>query len=157
MKAKNLILSIVLLLSFGCDSDSNNDLSDQITPVLIAGGTLSGYGMKVFSRESIVIKTDSEWETLKQKINRLNNYVDRFTEKEIDFSTYQIIAVFDEFKGSSAWRIEITHIIEWPDKIVVFVADNVPKGYITADMAQPFLIVKIPVSKKKIKFEYDWE
>jgi hypothetical protein len=123
--------------------------------VQVAQGELHGVGEEGFSRESVVIKTDSEWEAFKQKINRTNNVVDTyFTEKEIDFSTYQIIAVFDEVKGNGGWSIDITGITEWRDKIAVSVT-NLKKGNASRVITQPFQLVKIPVSEKEIEYEYD--
>jgi hypothetical protein len=132
-----------------------NVFPKNVTWVQIAQGNLYGHGEEGFSREGVVIKTDSEWEAFKQKINRTNNVVDMyFIEKKIDFSTYQIIAVFDEVKGSGGWSIDITQIIEWQDKITVY-AENMGKGNGTRVITQPFQIVKIPVSEKAIEFDDD--
>jgi hypothetical protein len=132
-----------------------NAFPKHIALVQIAQEDLHGNGKEGFSRESIVIKTDSEWEAFKQKINTTNNVVDAyFTETEIDFSAYQIIAVFDEVKGNGGWSIDITGITEWQDKILISVT-NLKKGGATSVMTQPFQIIKIPVSDKEIVFEYD--
>jgi hypothetical protein len=132
-----------------------NLFPEYITPVLIAQGELHGNGKEEFSRGGVVIKTDSEWEAFKQKINTTNNVADTyFTGKEIDFSTDQIIAVFDEVKGSGGWSIDITGITELQDKILISVT-NLKKGGGYTVMTQPFQTVKIPVSEKEIEFDFD--
>ncbi|MDR1370837.1 MAG: protease complex subunit PrcB family protein [Dysgonamonadaceae bacterium] len=155
MKTKivNSLLIGMFVLSLGCSSEEESP--KDITWVQIAQESLYGNGEEGFSQEGIVIKTDSEWEAFKQKINTTNNVVDTyFTEKEIDFSTYQVIAVIDEVKGSGGWSIDITGITEWQDKIHVFVT-NLKKGGLTSVMTQPFQVVKIPISEKEIEFKYD--
>jgi hypothetical protein len=123
--------------------------------VQLAQEDLYGNGEEGFLREGVAIKTDSEWEAFKQKINRVNNVVDNyFSETEIDFNDYQVIAVFDEVKGSGGWSIDITGITEWQDKIVVSVT-NLKKGDASRAITQPFQIVKIPASEKEIEFEYE--
>jgi hypothetical protein len=160
MKPKILFLSTILLLSFGCaNSDGlpkdNNTAPQGISWIQIAQESLYGNGEEGFSQQEIAIRTDSEWEAFKQKINRTNNVVDAyFTETDIDFSIFQLIAVFDEVKGNGGWTIDITRIIEWSDKITVYAA-NLKKGNLTSVMTQPFQIIKIPVSEKEIVFEYD--
>jgi hypothetical protein len=79
-----------------------------------------------------------------------------FTETKIDFSTYQVIAVFDEVKGNGGWSIDITGITEWQDKMLISVT-NLKKGDLTSVITQPFQIVKIPVAEKEIEFEFEFD
>jgi len=87
-------------------------------------------------------------------MNTVNPASNDFVETAIDFSQYQIIAVFEAVKGNGGWSIDITAITEYADSITVPVK-NLHTGDDTCVMTQPFCIVKIPVSDKKVVF--DWE
>jgi hypothetical protein len=84
--------------------------------------------------------------------NRVDGLFNTFDETDIDFSAYQVIAIFDEIHGSGGWSIDITGIVEYSDKIVVRVT-HLKTGYFSAVLTQPYHIVKIPVSDKKIVFQ----
>ena len=130
-----------------------NAFPKNVTWGQIAQANLYGNGEEGFSQQGIAIKTVSEWEVFKQKMSRANNVVDAyFTETDIDFSAYQIIAVFDEVKGNGGWTIDITGIAEWQDKILISVA-NLKKGGAASVITQPCQIVKIPVSEKEVEFD----
>jgi hypothetical protein len=118
----------------------------------IAQGDLPGAGEEGITKQNSIITTESEWNKLKTAMNTINTETNNFTETEIDFAKYQVIAVFDEVKSSGSWSIDITEIIEYSDRIVVTV-QNLKKGDITCVMTQPYHIVKIPVTEKKIEFE----
>jgi hypothetical protein len=72
-----------------------------------------------------------------------------FTEIDIDFNNYIIIAVFLEVKPVN-WLVEITNIMENEDNILVSQEDT-EGGFLTID--QPYHIVKIPITDKPIVFE----
>jgi len=79
----------------------------------------------------------------------LSNY---FSETDIDFFQYQVIAVLDALKGNGGWSIDITDITEYQDEIVVTV-ENLKRGNLTAQVTHPFHIVKIPQSAKNVRFQ----
>jgi hypothetical protein len=158
-----LFLSSVLLFSFGCSNNSdlpqeNNDAPDlgkefipqTLTPITIAQGCLYGGGREGIAKQDLVITSQSEWDNLK---NRMNNVSDNFTETEIDFTKYIVLAVFDEIKGNGGWSIDITDITEFADSILVTV-DNLKTGNETRVITQPFHIVKISAASKKIVFRH---
>jgi hypothetical protein len=125
----------------------------SITVNTIAQGTLHGGGREGFSKQNLVIKTQAEWEQLKTAINKVNQETDHFLETDIDFSVYQAIAAFEEVKGNGGWSIDIANITESPDSVIVSI-QNVKKGNATSVITQPYHIVKMPTSEKKIVFHY---
>ena len=124
-----------------------------ITPVLIAQGTFD-IGNNSLVKQNLVIKTQAEFNNLKNTMNFVNtNVTDNFTEKEIDFSKYQVIAVFDEIDNYwDVYRINIEEIIEYSDSLVVSITSPINKGQ-TQRVSHPYHIVKIPKSEKKIVFQ----
>ena len=117
-----------------------------------------GQGRRGFALQSgpgrILITDNKRWETLKAALSLHDDYeVNQFVEKDIDFSKYQVIVVSDEVKPYGGWSIDITEVMKYQDKIVVTVM-NLNKGNITAVVTCPYQIVKIPVSKKQIIFEW---
>ena len=154
MKYALKILSI-LLICVGSFSCSNNELEEptgnELEPIQIAQGNLHGNGTESLYKQNIVITNKSQWDDLKNAVDKANKTTNTFLETEIDFTTYQIIAVFEEIKGNGGWSIDIFKITETSNSIIVFVK-NIKKGDDTCVMAQPFHIIKISVSTKNIKF-----
>jgi hypothetical protein len=168
MKTKilNLVVWSILLLSFGCSNEVGNEQlipdialkeqpnsdGDVLTLVQIAQGFLCG--SEDIPQQSKIIKNKLDWENLKKSMNLYNNETDNFIEKDIDFSAYQVVAVFDKIKGNGGWSIDITNVTEYADSILVSVK-NLNTGNLTSVITQPYHIVKIPVSEKQIVFQYD--
>ncbi|MDR2407214.1 MAG: protease complex subunit PrcB family protein [Bacteroidales bacterium] len=121
------------------------------TFVLIAQGVLYGNGREGITKQNSVITTATDWEDLQTAMNSINNVTDSFTETNIDFSKYQIIAVFDNIRFNDGWTIAITDIIVYRDSIVVTI-QNIEKGNTDFIITQPYYIVKIPLSEIPIIF-----
>jgi hypothetical protein len=154
MKTKNLFLSVILFfISVSCDKNAGSEefIPQTITPILIEQGVLYGEGRNITQCE-MVIKTPGEWDDLKAIINSdpLSSYY--FQGKEVDFSSYQVIAVFDELRDKAGWSIDVTDITEYGDCITVTV-QNLQQGSINPATIRPFHILMIPVSEKKIVFQ----
>jgi hypothetical protein len=121
-----------------------------ITPVLI--GKSDSFGSEI-KKQNLVIRNETEWENLKKEMNRyIKNETDNFTETEIDFNAYQVIAIFEGNQFCNSWTISIADITEYTDSIVV-TTQNIEKEY--EEIYQSYLIVKIPASDKKIVFQND--
>ncbi|MDR2805320.1 MAG: protease complex subunit PrcB family protein [Dysgonamonadaceae bacterium] len=122
----------------------------EIEPVLIGKGELHPAEFtepnRVINR---IITSAEEWNELK---TTLREKVNTLTETDVDFSTYQVIAIFDEIRSSGGWSIDITGIVEYSDSIVVNVS-NLKTGGIASVLTQPYHIVRIPASDKKIVFQ----
>jgi hypothetical protein len=158
MKKIYLYLIAICLIGMACDKYEqpiDEEFPKTITPVLIAQGELYGNGDEGIPQQNIIITTSTEWHDLISKIkSRNDNITDSFTEIDIDFTQYQIIAVFDDIKGNGGWSIDIIDITEYADSIVV-TCKNKETGNETRIITQPFQIVKIPTSSKNIIFYHD--
>ena len=153
MKTKNIIkFTIILLLLNGITACDKKE-KDKCEPfVLIGQGSLHGNGSEGIPEQNIVISTQEEWEILMTTIGE--NEVKYFSETEIDFDEYQIIAAFDKVRGQGGWSIDITCITEYSDKIVATVlVKNNNKVVAPTVITQPYHIVKVPISMKRIDFK----
>jgi hypothetical protein len=120
--------------------------------VLIAQGVLCG--RESIIKQNIVITTKTDWENLKTAMNTVNNVTDSFADIDIDFSKYQIIAVFDKLKVNGGWTIDITDITEYANSLEVTVR-NLKTGDSTITITRPYYIVQIPVNKKNVVFQME--
>lgn len=156
---KNVIFLIpIFLLSFGCsnsdysNSDVNKTFPVQINFTLISKGGLQVTSQDVITEENLVVTTSQEWQQLRNQMDLENIYSHPYTETDIDFSQYMVLAAFDEIQPHSGYWISISNITEQPDSVFVEVTTgNGSEGYDV--MNRPFHIVKIPITNKPIVFQ----
>lgn len=86
------------------------------------------------------------------KINSANSETDSFIETEIDFSNFILLAVFDEIKMNGGYTIDITGVVENKNDITVTIRNLSPNGAVYTVINQPYHIVKIPKTEKRIVF-----
>ena len=122
---------------------------------LIGWGSLGGNGQEGFSKQNIVVYNSATWNDLVTKMNSVNNVSDEFTETNIDFNTYSVIAVFDRVQGSSGYSVEITGVLDNGSNVIVELNYSQSAGSALTVMSQPFHIVKVPVldKNKSVIFE----
>lgn len=154
---KTLFSTLVLVLALSACSSDDSPISEEnnliITePALIGKGDLYGNGEEQIAQQSMVISNAAQWEALQVQMNAVNTCTTGFTETEIDFSQWKILAVFDEIKPNGGHSIDIINVTENTEQITVTV-DNLLMGDMTLVMTQPFHIVKIPASAKPVVFE----
>ncbi|MDN6311176.1 MAG: protease complex subunit PrcB family protein [Psychroflexus sp.] len=118
---------------------------------LIQQSELLGNGKEGIKGSYQVITDADDWTALKDKMNSVN--AQGFKMDPVDFSTEIVIALFSDLQGSGGHSIEINDIIQKKDKIIVQVKKTSPSGRATSMMTQPYYIVKLPQTKKEIKFE----
>jgi len=148
---KRLVFIIISIFAFvNC---SKEESKNYLTYNLIGEGSLYGNGEENIEEQSLIIKSDQEWNNLLDKINSTNNVSDKFTETEIDFSNYIIIAIFDRIRTTGDYQIEISNIIDGDKFIIVKTQISGPKDVAPFVMTQPFFIAKIPKTDKTIIFE----
>ncbi len=151
---KNLIKILPILffslIIFSCKSDDIQTVDYEST--LIAKDNLYGAGSEGISEQNLVITDQSTWNDLMTQMDAVNNVTDSFSETNIDFSAFQIIAIFDELKGSGGHDLEL-NITSSTENIIVTVTDLVPQGAATSVVTQPFHIVKIANSDLPVIFE----
>ena len=147
-----IIITLIVLFALNCKSTENQSKIANNDLVLIAKGNLYGSGSEGIEKQSKVIKTKSDWNNLMAKMNAENNVSNTFSETDIDFSKYLIIAVFDAIKSSGGHSLEL-NLKTNSDKIIVEIIRNAPKGMATTVVTQPYYIAKMPKSDKPIQFE----
>jgi hypothetical protein len=159
MKHYTLLLKIAVffLMTVGIFSSCGKTISvpdeqvyENVTGTIIGKGSLFSFENSL-PEQYTVIKNNSDWENLFSKIRDQDNGLSTFTETNIDFSKFIIIVVIDEVKGSGGWTIDITNITENSRNLVVTV-ENLHKWNLASVITQPFEIIKIPVTNKKIIF-----
>lgn len=150
MKTTLILLMTLLLTIGGCTEEGNKD-PQTIRFTEIGKGYLSGNGAEGIEKSNLVIKTKTEWETLMQKMNTTTNITDNFTETDIDFNTYMIIAVFDSnrvlFSDTTIVKVNTYHNNNINIIYTIVVSDatvSIP--------GQGFHIIKISISNKEVVF-----
>ncbi len=148
---KNLFILLIILLFISCVNNENSDEFDpiEINFTEIGKGTLSGSGLENIPQSNLIIQNQVEWQNLIDTMNSINNVSSNFSETEIDFDNYMVIAIFLEVKGSG-WEVEIDTIIENENSINISTQEM---EYATLEMTQAFYIAKIQNSDKTIIFE----
>ncbi len=147
---KTSFLLITIFIVFGC---SKNEIDSNIYPQpIISTQIIKGHlnYNNLYGNQNIVVSNTADWQTIMTNfstIGIINGTA--FSETNIDFQNYIVIFV-TQIKNSST-TIDITNIQENANNIVVTV-ENLQIG-ITADVAHPFHIVKIPITTKPIVFQ----
>ena len=85
-------------------------------------------------------------------MNSVNNVSENFSEIDIDFSEYKVIAVFDDIKPNGGYSLDV-NIVSNSENIIVNTILSQPEGNATTVITQPFIIVKISNSELPIIFE----
>jgi len=132
--------------------DQNNAKMVNAESVLIAKGNLYGSGEEGLTKQNRVIDNQNDWKDLIAQMNTVNNVSDHFSETEIDFSKYTIIAVFNDVKGSGGHSIDLD-IASTSKNTLVTVNYSAPKGNATSVMTQPYFITKILKTNLPIVFK----
>lgn len=149
MKTTLFILTLLSAL-LGCND--KNEVFKEIPFTEIGQGFLTGSGDEGIEKSNLVIKTKTEWETLMQKMDSSGNVTDNFTEKDIDFNTDMVIAVFLEVKAYY-WEVKINKVENNGHNITVYGSD---RPFFAASITpHPFHIVKIPKTEKQIVFNLE--
>ena len=149
MKTLLFIFSSLIILS------CTHDKASQASPVPITEidkESLYGAGAEGIHQSNYVITNTADWQNLMTQMNSTNNVTDNFAETNIDFNTYEVIAVFDEVQSNGGYTVNITNITETDAEISVAYHLSSPNGLATCVLTQAFHIVKIPKSNKPVIF-----
>ena len=149
---REILILFAFILLMGCINPINGFQSFAISPVQIGSGNLYGNGNEKITKQNLVVASNLAWTELMARMNSVNNETHTFTETDVDFSKFIVLAIFDEVKGSGGYSISIKGIQENQDNMTVTVQQTAPAGSAFAVMTQPYCIVKIPVTTKKIIF-----
>lgn len=131
--------------------ENSKFISTEISFIEIGKGTLYGGGKEGVLKTGMTISNANDWRSLLSKMNSINNVSNNFTEADIDFNKFTLVVVALDFK-SNGWEVEIDKIIENKGNISVSILKN---RYETTVMTQPFHIVKIPKTDKKVVSEIE--
>lgn len=151
---KTLFLSIILLITLNScsnDNSSNPFVPVTITPVLISKSYLSGD--ENIPQQNIVISNQSQWNSLINQMDSINNVSNNFLEINIDFSQFEIILVMSNIKPNTSYSINIDTIVEYENNITINYSETGDPNEGFNEVRQPYHIVKIPKSSKPVIFQ----
>lgn len=149
MKQIITLFSFLFLLT-GCSNDNNSNQSD-VSFSTVVQKDLSPSDQKPIAETKVVITDTQTWNTFITKISVVNEESSYFIDKNIDFTKFQIIAVIDQKYLNGGHTIDITKIAENKNNIYVKV-EKLHTGNIATVLTQPYHIVKIAKSSKKVIF-----
>ena len=149
---KNVLIILLSIFVFSCNSDDDNSEMVNIESTLIAKDNLFGNGDEGIIEQNLEITDQKTFDNLISQMNTVNNVSDSFSEIDIDFSQYKVIAIFDEIRENGGHSLEL-NIMSNSENIIVNITDVVPEGNATTVITQPFHIVKISNSDLPIIFE----
>lgn len=145
-----ITLFSILFLLIGCNNDNEDSKQSTVEFSVIAQGDPSPSQTQNISKSNLVIQDTESWNNLLSKMSTYET--SRFTETNVDFTNYQIIAVFDQVYGNGGHSINITKITK--DRYRIFVkVENLLKGNDATVITQPYHIVKIAKTTKNIVFK----
>jgi hypothetical protein len=147
-----MLTILVSLLILSCNSDDSNSVMVNLESTLISKDNLFGNGDEGLIEQNFVITDQGTWNDLITQMNSVNHVLDNFSEIDIDFSEYIVIAIFDELKENGGHTLELD-IMANSENIVVNVTAMAPEGNATTVITQPFHIVKILNSNLPIIFQ----
>ena len=147
---KLVIIILTLVVTFGCNKEENNDI--EVVPILIGKDALFGNGEEGINKSNLIVTNTSDWTALIEKMDSVNNTSNDFTETDIDFSQFQVIAVFDRIRNQVDGIINISNFLDDKSEIKIFISYTNQAGPWLQVINQPFHIVKIKKSEKPIIF-----
>lgn len=150
MKNYLLLLFCSVFIFNSCNNqEESNENKIPITVLQIGKGDLVGNNIP---QQNTIITTSAEWNALLTNLDSSNNISGGFTETNIDFNQFMIIATFDQIFPNGGHSIDVITVDENPLNIVVDI-EKLLTGNVTTVVTQPYHIVKIPKSTKPIIFQ----
>lgn len=144
-----LLLISVLFINYSCnDKDENIESKTPINFQLIGKGELIGNSLP---QQNLVITNSAQWTTLLNTLDANNNVSGGFTETNINFNQYMVIAVFDQTYLNGGHSIDIVAVDETAANLEVNI-EKLLQGNATSIVTQPYHIVKIPKIAKPVIF-----
>ena len=148
---KSALFIILTLFTLSCTPDDGFEIED-FEPIPLATGYLnSKEGIK---EQNLIISDEDTWNELVSQMDSVNNESQNFSETRIDFSKFQIIAIFDQVRNTGGYHLDAKFSVN-ASKIVATIIKITPKpeDYVTYVINQPYYIVKIPKVDLPIAFE----
>jgi hypothetical protein len=144
---KIVITILFSLLLVGCPKNEEGGFTS------LSKGNLFGNGAEGFKKVNIVISSKKEWKSLLSKFDTTNK-VSKTFENAIDFSIEMILVSVDKVRNSGGFSVEIIEVVKEGSAFLIKVKTIGPKpmDMVTTAIMQPYHIVKIKKTNKKIKF-----
>ncbi|PWG04021.1 hypothetical protein [Polaribacter aquimarinus] len=140
-------IGLILLIIFSCSEPQTETESFPITVEFreVGKGSLSGTGLENIEKQNIVINEKVEWENL---ITKMNSFYNQYNFEEVDFEKETIIGIILETQDGAS--VEIKEVIEESEN---FTVKFETMTFQTLVETQPYHIITIPKTEKKITFE----
>ena len=144
---KIFITILFSLLLVGCPKTEEGGFTS------LSKGNLFGNGAEGFKKVNIVISSKKEWKFFLSKFDTTNKVSSTF-ENAMDFSKEMIVICLDNVRNSGGFSVEIIEVIKEASTTLIKVKFKSPKplDMVTSVIIQPYHIVKINKTNKKIKF-----
>ena len=152
------LLSITILLLISCSKDANekpNPYEHKLELILLGKGNLSPSDIEnpFLEQQNIAIKENEDWVEFLNTINTVNNVSQTFSDINIDFQLFDVIATIDSVKRNGGHTIEMTSISENIESIIVNIEKKSDGNCgLCSVITQPYYIAKIPKRNKEIEF-----
>ena len=146
---RTLLLIFITTLFISCNNDETQEFPVSIETSEIGKEALYGNGAEGITKSNFIIVNQSDWNSLITQIDSYNNVSTNFTEINIDFSNFIVLAIFDEVQPTNN-EININSVAELKESILVTITRKVHDATV---VTQPFHIVKIPITEKQIIFQ----
>ena len=144
---KTIIIFIFSIALLGCPKNVEGSFTN------ISKGNLFGNGSEGFIKENIVISSKSEWLLFLTKVDATNKVSKKF-KNSINFSKETIVVAVDKVRNTGGFSIEIIEVLIEKNRLLIKVKSTAPKTFdmVTMAVMQPYHIIKIKNTNKKIKF-----
>ena len=154
LKMKKALLFLLAISLLNCSKDKETAFYPEtlVESTLIAQDNLYGNGAEGIPQQNLVISNQDSWMDLISQMDSVNNESNSFSEVDINFSDYTIIAVFDQIRNNGGHAIELDVVSDPANNITVNVMDVITEGGVNTLITQPYHIVKIPAFGGQITF-----
>lgn len=151
---KKIILALLTFsLFYNCDKNELINENEIIEYSIISKGNLFGAGDEKILKQNVIIDNETDWSTLISKMDAVNNTSDSFTEKDIDFLKYDVIAIFDNIKSNGGYEYNVeTNSSETITNVII--ESIAPEGSAATVITQPYILIKINKSDIPIEFNF---
>ncbi len=151
---KFTLLFIMTLMASGCSSSTDYFDTTPIESELIAQGNLPRIGADNISNQYFSLRNQTDWVNFINRIDPLKESSSELSQQNIDFSKYIVIAVVDEVRSTSGYKIDLE--IETNNK-QIFIGSRRsspdPEEFVLTVLTQPYHIVKIAKTNLPIDIE----
>jgi hypothetical protein len=157
-KVLNTLIGLLFLVSCGVSKDTDAVIENvqetvkSISFELVGKGNLGGAGEEGIFESNVIVQTRAEWDALISKMDATNIESKHFEIQDIDFGSSTVLACFDKVQGTGGHSIKIYEIIEGHQELSVHIKKSAPNEMATSVMTQPYYIVVIDKTTKKIVF-----